>query len=236
MLNGILAKKSQANSPQAKAGLVSDAIEVLKDIDNKIILSEYIKLVSTALNVDEKALEAELKRITRTFEDNYAPQPVKPIVTKSLQFAQKAQKNLLSVFFTDVNPLGFSELKEMIPPDVITDETLIIVKDTIDKITCTINNVRELKEQLFTSFIGNEVLTSTITDLVYMSEAFNGLDEKDFRQAVTENISRLKQLNREVEMKEMRKIYTTVNDDDIEALKVQMQLRDEIKSRIGDNN
>ena len=70
-----------------------------------------------------------------------------------------------------------------------------------------------------------------------MSETFNGLDaEEDFRQTVREIISRLKRLNREVEMEEMRKIYTTVNDDEIEALKVQMQLRDEIKSRIGDNN
>ena len=236
MLNGILAKKSQATTPQDKATLVSEAIEILKDIDNKIILTEYVKLVSTALAVDEKAIETELKRAMRTFENSYTPQPQKPIVTKNLQFAQKAQKNLLSIFLTDVNPLGFSQLKEMIPQDVITDETLIIVKNTIDKITCTINNVRELKEQLFTSFIGNEVLTGIVTDLVCMSEAFNGLDEQDFKQTVTEIISRLKRLNREVEMKEMRKIYTTVNDDEIEALKVQMQLRDEIKSRIGDNN
>ena len=236
MLNGILAKKSQATTPQDKATLVSEAIEILKDIDNKIILTEYVKLVSTALAVDEKAIETELKRAMRTFENSYTPPPQKPIVTKNLQFAQKAQKNLLSIFLTDVNPLGFSQLKEMIPQDVITDETLIIVKNTIDKITCTINNVRELKEQLFTSFIGNEVLTGIVTDLVCMSEAFNGLDEQDFKQTVTEIISRLKRLNREVEMKEMRKIYTTVNDDEIEALKVQMQLRDEIKSRIGDNN
>jgi len=236
MLDGIIKQKSFATTPQAKAEIVTEAIKVLKDIDNKIIQSEYIKMVSSALAVDEKAIEEELRKFSRVYE-NYTPAVQKrPIVTKSLQLSQKAQKNLLSVFLTDVNPIGFSELKEIIPPDVITDETLIIVKNTIDKITCTINNVRELKEQLFTSFIGNEVQTSTITDLVYMAEAFNGLDEQTFRSAVAENISRLKRLNREVEMEEIKKIYTTVNDDEIEALKVQMQLRDEIKSRIGDNN
>ena len=237
MFDGVLRQRSSATTPQAKAELANEAIKIIKDIDNKIIQSEYVKTLSSALAVDEKAIEAELKKYSNVVEE-YVPQaPKRQIVTKSLQISQKAQKNLLSVFLSDVNPISFSELKEIIPQDVITDETLIIVKNTIDKITCTINNVRELKEQLFTSFIGNEVLTNTITDLVYMSETFNGLDtESDFRQTVREIISRLKRLNREVEMEEMRKIYTTVNDDEIEALKVQMQLRDEIKSRIGDNN
>ena len=33
----------------------------------------------------------------------------------------------------------------------------------------------------------------------------------------------------------MKKLYTLVNDDDVEALKLQMKLRDKIKLRTGDN-
>ena len=34
---------------------------------------------------------------------------------------------------------------------------------------------------------------------------------------------------------EMKKLYTSVSDDDVEALKLQMKLRDNIKLRTGDN-
>ncbi len=235
ILEGIIKKRNSALTPQEKAEIVKEAIDVLKEIDNKIIQSEYVKMVASALDVNENAIIQELKRCSRSEEDlrNLVPQN---FVTKNLQFSIKAQKNLLSVYLSDTSPLSFHELKEMIPPDIITDKTLIIVKNTIDKITCTINNVRELKEQLFTSFISDDVLTTTITDLVYMSEAFNGLTKDEFCTAVKENIIRLKRLNREVEMEELRKIYITVNGDEVEALKVQMQLRDEIKSRIGEHN
>ncbi len=235
ILEKILKKRNTAASPQQKAEIVAETIDVLKDIDNKIIQSEYVKMVASALDVSENAILQELKRVSHYSEPGRSTAP-QNFVTKNLQFSIKAQKNLLSVYLSDTSPLSFSELKELIPPDIITDKTLIIVKNTIDKITCTINNVRELKEQLFTSFISDDVLTTTITDLVYMSEAFNGLTEEEFRMAVVENIERLKRLNREVEMEELRKIYMTVNGDEIEALKVQMQLRDEIKSRIGEHN
>ncbi len=234
ILDGVLKKHTPSSTPQEKAEVAAEAIDVLKEIDNKIIQSEYVKMVASALEIDENAVSQELRRYSRAVDK--LNQPVhQNFVTKNLQFSIKAQKNLLSVYLTGTSPLSFSELKELIPQDIITDKTLIIVKNTIDKITCTINNVRELKEQLFTSFISDDALTNTITDLVYMSEAFNGLTEKEFKMAVIENVERLKRLNRELEMEEMRKIYMTVNSDEIEALKVQMQLRDEIKSRIGEH-
>ena len=67
-----------------------------------------------------------------------------------------------------------------------------------------------------------------------MSEAFNGLDETELEQAVTENIVRLRRCYTEHEAEKVRKHYRDVNDDDMEALKLQMQLRDKIKLRTGD--
>ena len=122
----------------------------------------------------------------------------------------------------------------MLPEDIIQDETLIIVKNTIDKFACTINNVRELTKSLYTEFIEDNNLTQILTDLVEMSEAFNGLGEDELERAVRENIIRLKRCYQERETEELRKQYRDVNDDDMEALKLQMQLRDKIKLRTGD--
>ncbi len=67
-----------------------------------------------------------------------------------------------------------------------------------------------------------------------MSEAFNGLDQDELERAVRENITRLLRCYSEREVERIRKQYKEVNDDDLEALKIQMQLRDKIKLRTGD--
>ena len=123
---------------------------------------------------------------------------------------------------------------ELLPQDIIQDETLIIVKNTIDKLACTVNNVSELTRNLYTEFIEDNNLTQILTDLVEMSEAFNGLDSDELERAVRENIHRLKRYYQEQEIEKIRRQYREVNDDDLEALKLQMQLRDKIKLRTGD--
>jgi DNA-directed RNA polymerase subunit F len=122
----------------------------------------------------------------------------------------------------------------LLPENIIRDEKLIIVKNTIDKLSCTVNNVRELTKELYTQFIEDDSLTQILTDLIGYSEAFNGLDAEEFERAVRENISRLNRLYKEKENKELREKYKQVNDDEIEALKIQMQLRDKLKLRTGD--
>ena len=234
LLNNILREKSSAKTPQEKAELVEKIMEILKDVNNKIIQSEYVKMVSSVLNVDENAILKELTRherqgaLVEKFENN------KKLVTNSSQFEIKAQKNLLSVFLANDSSLTYKQLSELLPENIIQDETLIIVKNTIDKLACTINNVKELTRNLFTEFIEDENLTQILTDLVELSEAFNGLDTEEFENAVRENVLRLKRCYHEKESERIRQKYKQVNDDEIEALKVQMQLRDKIKLRTGD--
>ena len=190
-------------------------------------------MASSAINVDENAMLKELAKWGSSVETAHLPQQ-RRIVTNSSQFEQKAQKNLLSVFLSNSSTNLYQKINEILPEDIIQDETLIIVKNTIDKIACTINNVRELTKGLYTEFIEDDNLTQILTDLVDMSEAFNGLDEDELERAVRENIIRLKRCYQERESEKLRQQYREVNDDDLEALKLQMQLRDKIKLRTGD--
>ena len=234
LLNNILREKNSAQTPQEKAELVEKIIEILKDVNNKIIQSEYVKMVSTVLEIDEEAILKELARHERQGALIERNLNTKKVVTNSSQFEVKAQKNLLSVFLASDSSLTFNQINEMLPENIIQDKTLIIVKNTIDKLACTINNVKELTKSLFTEFIEDENLTQIITDLVELSEAFNGLEPDEFEAAVRENIIRLKRCYQEKEAEKLRQQYKQVNDDEIEALKIQMQLRDKIKLRTGD--
>ena len=234
LLNNILKEKNNAKTPQEKAELVNQIMEILKDINNKIIQSEYVKMVSGLINVDENALLKELSRYENQGILVYRGEGNKKTVTNSSQFEIKAQKNLLSVFLANDRSLNYQQINELLPENIIQDEKLIIVKNTIDKLACTINNVKELIKSLYTEFIEDDNLTQTLTEIVELSEAFNGLEPDEFEHAVKENIIRLKKCYQEKETNELRQKYKQVNDDEIEALKIQMQLRDKIKLRTGD--
>ena len=194
LLNNILKEKNSAKTPQQKAELVEQTIEILKDVN----------MVSTVINVDENAMLKELARIERQGDNEGRIQYKQKVVTNSSQFEIKAQKNLLSVFLANDNVLSYQQLKEMLPEDIIQDETLIIVKNTIDKLACTINNVKELTKNLYTEFIEDDNLTQILTDIVELSEAFHGLEPDEFERAVRENIVRLKKCYQEKEAEKIR--------------------------------
>lgn len=234
LLNNVLRERINAKTPQEKAELVSKVIEILKDVNNKVIQTEYVKMVASVMEVNENAILRELKQSENAYSGGHLPQIQKNSVTNSSQFEIKAQKNLLSVFISDGGYRNYANLNMLLPENIIHDETLIIVKNTIDKLISTVNNVRELTKNLYTKFIEDDNLTKILTDLVDMSEAFSELSSEELEQAVRENIYRLNRCYTEHEAEQLRQHYRQVNDDDMEALKVQMQLRDRIKLRTGD--
>ncbi len=233
-LNNVLKRSHTAGSPQEKAQIVQEVIPILCEIHNRVIQGEYIKMVATALDVSEEGLALEIRKQSKFVEDNtFAPIPtssVKSNVTKSLQIMDIAQKNLLSVYLIDGNQITLPQISEMIPTSVFTDEMLIIVKNTIDKIINTVNNVKGLREKLFTEFIEDTEKTQLLTELVYIADSFKGLSASDLSQAIEDMKLKISRLANEKATKELQRKYSAANDDDIEALKLQMALRDKLKA------
>ncbi len=141
------------------------------------------------------------------------------------------QKNLLSVFFVPDSHFTFAQINEMIDSSYFSDETLINVKSTIDKLICTVNNVKELIEQLYTEYIEKPEMQKVLTDLINISETFTNLKPEDFECAIQENIARIKRCRWEEEKEKIRKLYKNADEDETEALKLQMQLRDKINNK-----
>ena len=230
-LNSILKHKSEIKTPLEKTRFVRDIIPILQEINNDIVRSEYIKMVATALSIDEKALAAEVRRrkaIPKEFQEESSGQITK-IVTKNVTVLEKAQKNLLSVFFVTDNHFSFAQINEMIGDTAFTDQTLINVKSTIDKLICTVNNVKELIEELYTSFIDNPEIHKLITEMIGIAETFSGLDAEDFDALIEENIATIDKCRSDEKRKQLRESYINANDDDVKALMIQMQIRDQIK-------
>lgn len=231
-INEALKERNNAKTPNEKLKLVKEIIPILAEIQNKIIRSEYVKMVASTLNIDENAMQAEINQLENNF--SAISGNTNPIVTKSSNIVEKAQKNLLSLYLIYESHFSFSEIKKMLEQVEFNDEKLIIVKTTIDKLICTVNNVKALIEELYTTFAENEEIKALITDLICISETFNKLSAKDFKAIVDENINKIENCRLEKEKKELRNLYKNVNDNDNEALKIQMQIRDKINSLTGD--
>ena len=233
-LNQLLKKKNEVTTPQEKSELVKEILPVLNDVQNPIIQSEYVKIVATALSLDDKALQQDVKKASRT--DFIVPEVSSVNVTKSSPIEEIAQKNLLSLFLVNVSPYSTDMITGRIKSVNFTNKTLIIVKDTIDKLINTVNNVSDLTNKLYIEFSQNQEIKSLITDLICISETFNNLKEAEFDAIIRENIETLEKCRLNEEHLQMKKLYQEANDDETESLKVQMQLRDKIKKlRTGDN-
>ena len=228
-INSILKDKDNYKSPQQKAQYISTIIPVLSEIKNRIIRSEYIEMVAQVLKIDSPILKSEIY----SYEHANLPKIERIVknVTKKDTILEKAQKNLLSVFLVPDNHFTFTQINEMIGETAFDDEILIIVKSTIDKLIYTVNNVKELIEHLYTEFVENPQATAILPELVDRAQAYCGLSDEDFKNAVNETITKINKCRQAQETELIKKKYQQIDDDNPEALRIQIQLRDKIKNK-----
>ncbi len=217
-------------SPTDKLAMVKKIMPLIEEIPNNIVQNEYIKLVSDRIDIDEKALIREVNR--SKFVQNTINKDFSGIVTKTSNICEKAQKNLLSLFLLGGNNIDVNYLSENIKNVKFIDKNLIIIKEAIDKLSCEINNdVDKLIQSLYTQFAEDNQLKDIITDLIYIADSFKDLSDRDFKAAVQENKSKILQYQLDCEKKELASKYKNLNDDDVESMQFQMQLREKIRNK-----
>ena len=85
---------------------------------------------------------------------------------------------------------------------------------------------------MYTAYIENPEIQRLLTDLTNIAETFMNLAPEDFQSVIEENIRRIKKCQWEEEKEKMRDLYKNADEDDTEALKIQMQLRDRINNKM----
>ena len=244
-IESVLKAYQKGMSPVEKSAIVKEELPYLLEIGNNIVRDEYVKIVSSRLDITENSLQKELlnssgKGLNNTYSQKPKPQTqLAPIVKKSLNISEKAQKNLLSMYLINESSYNIQTLNSILKEVEYTNDTLIIVKDTIDKLVGRVNNVKELIETLYTEFAEDYEVKDIITDLIYLSDSFKNLSDKDFKIAINENIETIKSFKEKELKSHLRSQYKQVNDDDIKAIEQQIQLKELLKNknklRTGDN-
>ena len=225
-LNTILSQKRDNMTPQEKTTIVKQLIKVLSEINNEIILYEYIKISAKTLDINEESLYKELKNDTVYEEVNY--EEMQRNVKKTPNIEKKAQKNLLSVFIMDENVLTLNELSVIMKDVNFSDEILKQIKNTIDKLACKVNNVSELQERLYIEYAQNNEIKNILSDLVYLSESYKELSEKDLLGIIYENINKIKTSETKQLIADLKKEYALANDDEAKR-RCQLRIQEQIK-------
>lgn len=220
-VNSILKEKKENLSVQEKLQIINKLIPILKEINNKIVRSEYIEKISKELSINQAALEKELLDIDEN-RDSFKKK-TSQIVKKSSNILEKTQKNLLSICLMECNTLNIQQLINIMKNVTFYDENLIDIKNTIDKLSCEVNNVNELVENLYSIYAQDIKKKNLITDLIYWSEKFKGLSDNDFLNVINESIKKLKDFELKKVKVQMKKEYSNISNEK-DAIAYQMKM------------
>ncbi len=205
-LSKVYAEYKTDMSPLEKEKIVRKTIPLIEEIGNNIVQNEYVKRVATRLQIDENLLEREIKAFSRRKDDLTEPkiEPKSQIVTKSSQLPEKMQKNLISVFFTNISDDNRLELIRIIKTQKIEEKTLKTLAETIDKVVFKSNNTSDLIQELFKKFEDNNEIKDIITDLIYLSKRYENLTDEEVKTAMFEMANKIELFRRKEEIKKLR--------------------------------
>ncbi|GBF22986.1 DNA primase [Candidatus Gastranaerophilus sp. (ex Termes propinquus)] len=189
-------------TPQEKSAIVSDIIQILKEINNPVILSEYAKNTAFRLNIDEMILKREINSVQKNIVKNYEVEKIKSknLKTEAIDVFQRAEDNLVKLAFaadTEEKRVYYKQSIEGYKPK---DETVFRVLAAIDKLICKVNNVDELAKKILSEFCndgnteGDEKTHKYITNQIYSSSEFENHNYDKYIQAVEETFEWLNNL------------------------------------------
>ncbi len=231
-LNKIMENMKNDISPLEKNKLVSKIIPIIEEIGNNIVQNEYIKRVATRLQIEEGLFLREVKAYRQKNEkiEDAIFEEKSQIVTKSSNFIEKMQKNLLSIFFINVSDSNRSELISIIQSQKIENKNLNILAQTIDKMAFMSNNTEELTQALFNEFENNSEIKHIITDLIYLSKCYENLTDSDIHVAIMETTDKIELFRRKEELKRLRILSRNKVKSDSDEVQYQITVNEKLKS------
>ncbi len=224
-------------APTEKAKFVQQIVEILSEIENDVVLGDYIRRAAYKLDVDESVIKKEIRAFKSRNEDvnikKYKDE-IKPIKFKknSLEdryFAMEA--NILKLALSADTEEKRVYTKQSISGLTLKNETNKTILENIDKLLTKVNNKEELAKKLFAQFCSEVEIQKYITDLIYSSDEFSNLKYEDFTQALMEVFERLKSLKVTLDKNAMREKIKNNNTTEEEQIKISKEIYEKFGHR-----
>ncbi len=231
-LEQVVKQYSKNVTPQEKSLLVQQTADILKEIKNPVILSDYIRGMAYKIDVDEMILKKQVNSLqdaiyhdipvqntlqTRVkkdcMEERYESLESR-LVELGIQANTKEKISFFLEYTKDYKPVGVLNSKAI-------DELRKILKNDTD--------CEDVAKKLFLKFYNDNVSSKQLTDMVYSSEEYESITTNDYTCSLVEVFVRLKDLKKKITIKKLKEKYNHPDTSEEEKIKVSREIIEQIK-------
>ena len=225
-LNKALEELKNDATPQQKSITVQQIADILSEIQNPVILSEYIKNISFKINLDEEILKTQIEKSkykNESFEEfevaTPKTQPKYPSKDLNTRY-NLMENNLIKLAFVANTPEKKNFYIHAISTYKAHSEANCAIIAAIDKALGEINNIDELAKKVFCEFYNNKDMQKKLSDEIFASAQYENLDYENYIQAVNEIFERLNNINKRLEKNELKQKIKDKSLSEEEKLKL----------------
>ena len=209
-LNKALEELKNDATPQQKSITVQQIADILSEIQNPVILSEYIKNISFKINLDEEILKTQIEKSkykNESFEEfevaTPKTQPKYPSKDLNTRY-NLMENNLIKLAFVANTPEKKNFYIHAISTYKAHSEDNCAIIAAIDKALGEINNIDELAKKVFCEFYNNKDMQKKLSDEIFASAQYENLDYENYIQAVNEIFERLNSISEKLRNYELK--------------------------------
>jgi len=233
-INRIIKSRGKIETPQDKAKVIKELIPILSDVQNMLIRSEYIKLVSEKLLIDEETLNIEVKKNSQKLIKFRGEQKISSEQQSTEPKHVLAQKNLLSLYFLNSEKLPYLCINKYLDEVNFTENNIKLIKSEIENTLNEIKDPGNLSGELFARLAENEETKKTLVDIICSLGDKQEMSSTSLEQFIKDHVAYLKQYDLSQRQDQLKARYYQSNRDDIISHQDQQAVKELIaQSRSG---
>ena len=226
-LNKELEQISPDITPQEKNEKVQQIADILSEIQNPVILSDYIRNTSYKLNIEEEILKNQVQKAkykNSMPDEEYSSNPVQKTPSRQAKDLNTRytlmENNLIKLAFVANTPEKRNFYSHAISAYKAKDEANFKIITSIDNALREVNNIDELAKKLFCEFYNSTDIQQKLSDEIFSSAEYENLDYENYIQAVNETFERLNNINNRLKKHELRQKIKDKSLSEDEKLKI----------------
>ncbi len=235
-INTLTARYSKSMTPQEKSVLVQQITDILKEIQNPVILSDYIRNTAYKIDVDEMILKKQTDNLRMEDGANGVSSNVIPFTRRNKSGISNTERykitesRLVELAFaanTKEKKEAFLEFTENYEPKgELNRVTLKEIREILQNDT----ENADVAKKLFLKFYTDSEIRKQLTDMAYTSSEYEHISSEDFSCSLVEIFSRLKELNKKIEIEKLRNKYNDKNATEEEKIQLSKQIIEQVKN------
>ena len=226
-LNKELEQISPDITPQEKSEKVQQIADILSEIQNPVILSDYIRNTSYKLNIEEEILKNQVQKAkykNSMPDEEYSSNPVQKTPNRQAKDLNTRytlmENNLIKLAFVANTPEKRNFYSHAISAYKAKDEANFKIITSIDNALREVNNIDELAKKLFCEFYNSTDIQQKLSDEIFSSAEYENLDYENYIQAVNETFERINNINDRLKKHELRQKIKDKSLSEDEKLKI----------------